>query len=110
VGVCAEEEMAEFVGDGVAEEGWQGHLSGFVEVRGTVIEEVGVTAGSVGGEIGDAHGELVQIEGVFGDAELKISGEVSGLALGRVLRACGRQRAVQPMDFHSGLAEDAGGF
>jgi hypothetical protein len=102
--------MAEFVGDGVTEESWQAHMSGFVEAHGTVIEEVGVTAGSVGGEIGDAHGELVQIEGVFGNAELKMLGEISGFALSRVLQTRGGERAVQPVDSHSGLAEDAVGI
>jgi hypothetical protein len=106
VGVGAEEEVAKFVGDGVTEDAREACTTNFVEVRGAVVEEVGVTADAVGGEVRDAHGELVQIQGVFGDSELKMEGEIGGFTLRRVYRAGGWEGAVQPADFEACVLEN----
>jgi hypothetical protein len=81
-----------------------------VEALGAVVEEVGVTAGAVGGEVRDAQGELVQIEGVFGDSELKMEGEIGGFTLRGVYRAGGWEGAVQPAYFEACVSENAGGL
>jgi hypothetical protein len=110
VGVVAEEEMAELVSDSVTEDGCHADLTDFVNQLGAVKEEVGVTSSAIFGEVGDAHGELVQIEGMLGDSELKMPREISGGAFGWVLLEELRGRTVQPAEFEAGLAEDAGGF
>lgn len=110
MGVGAEEEVAEFVGEAVTEDDCYVDLTGFVDLLGAIVEEVGVAAGTVGGEVRDAHGELVQIEGVAGDAELKAPGETSGGALGWIFRSYLRERTVQPTDFEAGRMKDARGF
>jgi hypothetical protein len=110
VGVGAEEEVAEFVGEAVTDDDSYVDLTGFMDLLGAIVEEVGVAAGTVGGEVRDAHGELVQIDRVAGDAELKVPGETSGAALGWIFRSYPRGRTVQPTDFEAGLTKDAGGF
>ena len=94
VGIGAEEEMAEFVGDSVAQDGCHADMADFVDQAGAVVEEVGVAPGAVGGEVGDAHCELVQVEGVPGDAELKMPREISSGTFGWVLLEELRGRTV----------------
>jgi len=94
VGVAAKEEMAEFVGDSVTEDGCHADMADFVDQAGAVVEEVGVAPGAVGGEVGDAHCELVQVEGVPGDAELKMPREISSGTFGWVLLEELRGRTV----------------
>src|SRR3979490_2259342 len=75
---------------------------------GAVEKEVGVTSGSVVGEVGDTHGALVQIEGAPDDSELKVPGKISGGTLDWVFRDGQWNRTVQPLNFEARLAEDAG--
>jgi len=96
VGIGAEEEMAEFVGDSMTEDGCHADVAGtgFVDQLGAVVEEVGVASGAVGGDVGDAHSELVQVEGMLGDAELKMPREIGSGTFGWVLLEELRGRTV----------------
>jgi len=102
--------MADLVGDSVTEDGCHADVTGFVNQLGAVVEEVGVASGTVGREVGGAHSQLIQIEGMLGDSELKMPREIRGGAFGWVLLEELRGRTVQPTDFEAGFAKDAGGF
>ena len=54
VGVGAEEEMANLVGEGMTEDACQIDMGGLVKMPSALVEEIGVATDTVGGEIRDA--------------------------------------------------------
>ena len=84
VGIGAQEEMADLVGQGMAEDARQIHVTYFVDALSGVVKEVGVAAGAVAGEVGNPQVRFIQIEGTPSDPNLKVCREISSRARGWV--------------------------